>query len=78
MQNQAVTDQTLKLRQTAQMLGSLLENQTVDNRKLEKLVEAGSLTCMQILAPNGEILAESANNEKKIVTKRTGRISATK
>ena len=62
MQNQAVTDQTLKLRQTAQMLGSLLENQTVDNRKLEKLVEAGSLTCMQILAPNGEILAESAKN----------------
>ncbi|MEO8074547.1 MAG: ATP-binding protein [Acidobacteriota bacterium] len=62
MQEQAVTDQTLKLRQTAQMLGSLLENQPADNRKLQKLVEAGNLTCMQILASDGEILAESTKN----------------
>ncbi len=62
MQNQAVTDQIVKLRQTAQMLGSLMENQTIDNQKLEKLVEAGNLTCLQVLASNGEILAESTKN----------------
>ena len=62
MQNQAVTDQIVKLRQTAQMLGSLMENQTIDNQKLERLVEAGNLTCLQILASNGEILAESTKN----------------
>ena len=62
MQNQAVTDQIVKLRQTAQMLGSLMENQTIDNQKLERLVEAGNLTCLQILASNGEILAASTKN----------------
>ncbi len=62
MQNQSVTDQIVKLRQTAQMLGSLMENQTIDNQKLERLVEAGNLTCLQILASNGEIVAESTKN----------------
>ena len=62
MQNQAVTDRTLKLRETAQMLEKLLADQAVDNRKLEQLVEAGNLTRLEIVAPNGDILAESERN----------------
>ncbi len=62
MQRQALTDQTLKLRQTAQMLGNLLESQPIDDQKLEKIVKAGNLSCIQILTANGEVLAESTKN----------------
>lgn len=65
MQSQAVTDRTLKLQETAQMLGKLLANQAVDNQKLQQLVEAGNLTRLEIVAPNGEILAESEKNLTK-------------
>ena len=65
MQNQAVTDRTLKLQETAQMLRQLLANQAVDNQTLQQLVEVGNLTRLEIVAPNGEILVESEKNLTK-------------
>jgi nitrogen fixation/metabolism regulation signal transduction histidine kinase len=62
MQNQSVVDQTVKLNETARMLGTVLENQDITDGKLQTLVEAGNLTRLEILASDGKIVAASEKN----------------
>jgi len=62
MQNQSVFDQTVKLDETARMLGTVLENQNVTDDKLRTIAEAGNLTRIEILAADGKVAAASEKN----------------
>lgn len=62
MQNQAITDQTLKLNETAKMLATNLEGEEISDRKLSKIVEAGNLTRLEVVGKDGKIIAESEKN----------------
>ena len=61
VQNQAVEDRFVKLTETAQMLAAVLQNPT--NQDLDRLVQAGNLTRIEIISKNGLVLAQS---EKKL------------
>jgi len=62
MQDQSVIDQTVKLNETARMLGSVLENEDITNKKLQMIVEAGNLTRLEMLAADGKVLAAGEKN----------------
>jgi len=62
VQKQSIEDQTVKLNETAKMLATVLEAKEVDNQGLQKLVEAGNLTRLEILSADGRILAKSEIN----------------
>ncbi len=63
LQSQSIADRTLKLRQTADMLAIELEKQEIIRLDLQKLVEAGNLTRVEILSPKGDVIFA---NEKKL------------
>lgn len=65
LQNQAVADQTLKMNETAQMLGETLAGQEITDAKLARIVERGSLTRLEVLSPKGEVLAASEKGLSK-------------
>ena len=62
MQDQSVIDQTVKLNETARMLGSVLENEDITNKKLQMIVEAGNLTRLEMLAADGKVLGAGEKN----------------
>lgn len=59
MQDDAVRERNQKSNETARMIVGLEENQSPTNENLEQLLEQGNLTRIQIIAPTGEILAQS-------------------
>jgi len=62
VQKQSIEDQTLELNKTAKILAAVLESKETGNQDLQKLVEAGNLTRLEVLSAEGEILAESEIN----------------
>lgn len=60
VQEQAIEDQFVKLTETARMLAAVLVNPT--NEDLDKLVNTGNLTRIEIISKNGLVLAESGKN----------------
>ncbi len=62
VQNQAISDQTIKLNETAKMLATSLKNDEITDAKLRMLVEAGNLTRLEVLGKDGKIIAESEKN----------------
>jgi PAS domain S-box-containing protein len=63
VQNQSIADQTVKLKETAQMLATNLEGETITDRKLQTILEAGNLTRLEVVSKDGTVLAAS---EKKL------------
>ena len=63
VQNQSISDQTLKLNDTAKMLATSLEKVEITDEKLRTIAEAGNLTRIEVVSKDGVILAES---EKKL------------
>ncbi|CAA9429327.1 MAG: hypothetical protein AVDCRST_MAG74-3576 [uncultured Pyrinomonadaceae bacterium] len=61
--NQSIADQTVKLKETAQMLAINLEGETITDGKLQTIVEAGNLTRLEVVSADGAVLAAS---EKKL------------
>lgn len=61
VQHKATLDQTRNLSETASMLAALIEEQPglVDARILSRLVENGRLAAIEIIAPNGDVIARS-------------------
>lgn len=59
VQHQAVKDQNTRLTETAGMLVRLLDEREPDNDQLKRIAEAGNLTRIEIIAPDGTILAAS-------------------
>ncbi|MBA2440192.1 MAG: hypothetical protein H0V50_05905, partial [Thermoleophilaceae bacterium] len=59
MQAQSIESEIIKLDETTRMLVKLLEAQNAGSEKLTEVVEQGNLTRLEILSPEGEILAES-------------------
>jgi nitrogen fixation/metabolism regulation signal transduction histidine kinase len=61
VQHKATLDQTRNLRETASMLGALIDEQPglVDERILSRLVENGRLAAIEIIAPGGEVITGS-------------------
>lgn len=57
VQDQSIEDQTVKLRETANLLTKVLENRAVGNQDLQELVEAGNLTWLEIISRDGATLA---------------------
>ncbi len=62
VQNHSIEDQIIKLNETAKMLKTLLGSKEINNQDLQKLLEAGNLTRLEILSVDGRILAESEIN----------------
>lgn len=60
VQEQAIADQKIKLRETAEMLAAVLDN--ANDEDLQKLASAGSLARIEISDRDGKILAESEKN----------------
>ena len=59
LQDQSIADQHLKLQETANMLTTVLENKSIGNADLQTLLEAGNLTRLEVLSPDGGILSQS-------------------
>lgn len=60
VQTRAVSDQNEKLNETAGMLAAILAGrENPANRELQRILEAGNLTRIELLSAEGEILAES-------------------
>ena len=62
MQNQAVGNQNTKTNELTQMLAAVLSGREITNQTLSQIVERGSLTHLEILSANNEVLAESGKN----------------
>ncbi len=60
VQEQAMAEQNIKLRETGEMLTAVLENP--NNEDLQKLAAAGNLARIEIIGQDGKILAESEKN----------------
>ncbi|MGI8468855.1 MAG: hypothetical protein ACR2N3_10410, partial [Pyrinomonadaceae bacterium] len=78
MQNDAVSERSRKLNETAQMIAGLEENQNPTDANLRQLLEQGNLTRIEIIAPTGEVLAQSERElgsaEKKELDRTIGYI----
>jgi nitrogen fixation/metabolism regulation signal transduction histidine kinase len=57
LQNLSITDQTLKLQETADMLAAELDKREITSQDLQILVEAGNLTRLEILSKTGEVIS---------------------
>lgn len=57
VQNQAITDQSVKLNETAQMLAILLEKENPQSSDLQKILESGGLTRLEIVSKENKTLA---------------------
>ena len=62
MQNETVGNQNAKANELAQMLAAVLNEREVTDQMLSQIVERGSLTYLEILSANNEILAKSGKN----------------
>ena len=62
VQKQSIEDQTVKLKETAEMLVTSLEKEEITDQKLLAILEAGNLTRLEILSKDNRILAESEKN----------------
>ena len=62
LQDQSVIDQALRLNETARMLANTLETETIDNRQLQTIVEAGNLTRLEVFDESGAIVATGEKN----------------
>ncbi len=62
MQNQAVENQNIKTNETARMLATILDGREIADKNLTEIVERGSLTHLEILSADNEILAKSEKN----------------
>ena len=74
MQNQAVKNQNTKTNETAQMLAVILNGREISDQNLSEIIELGSLTHLEILSANNQILAKSSKNvalEQKIELENT-------
>ena len=74
MQNQAVKNQNTKTNETAQMLAVILSGREISDQNLSEIIELGSLTHLEILSANNQILAKSSKNvapEQKIELENT-------
>ena len=63
VQDLSITDQTLKLQETANMLAAELDKRDITAQVLQTLVEAGNLTRLEILSKTGYVIVAS---EKKL------------
>lgn len=59
LQEQAMSDQKARLGDTARMLAKALDGRPLGERELQQVVQAGNLLRLQIIAPDGKLLAES-------------------
>jgi PAS domain S-box-containing protein len=57
VQDQSVVDQSAKLNETAQMLAILLEKQDPGNEELQKIIDSGGLTRLEIFSKDDKTLA---------------------
>jgi PAS domain S-box-containing protein len=57
VQNQSIVDQSVKLNETAQMLAVLLEKQDPRNEDLQKIIDSGGLTRLEIFSADGKTIA---------------------
>lgn len=74
VQKQSIEDQTVKLRETARILTTILDKETIDNELLRTILVAGNLTRLEILSKDGKILAASEKElsaEQKIELENT-------
>jgi nitrogen fixation/metabolism regulation signal transduction histidine kinase len=62
VQNQSVADQALRLQKTADMIAVELEKQEITEPILQKLIEAGNLTKLEILSKTGDVIVASEKN----------------
>jgi two-component system, NtrC family, nitrogen regulation sensor histidine kinase NtrY len=62
VQDQSLANQILKLQETADMLATVLEGKTVASQDLQPLLEAGNLTRIEMLSPDGKVAAVSEKN----------------
>ena len=62
VQNLLITDQTLKLQETANMLAAELEKREITAQDLQTLVEAGNLTKLEIISKTGDVIAAGEKN----------------
>lgn len=62
VQNQSIVDQSVKLRETAQMLGLLLEKQNPSNEDLRKILESGGLARLELVSKENKTLAAAEKN----------------
>lgn len=62
MQSQSITDQAVSLQETADMLANELEKNEITNENLQKLVEAGNLTRIEVVSDNQLIAAADGKN----------------
>jgi len=62
VQNLLITDQTLKLQETANMLAAELEKREITAQHLQTLVEAGNLTKLEIISKTGDVIAAGEKN----------------
>jgi PAS domain S-box-containing protein len=63
VQNQSIVDQSVKLNETAQMLAISLEKQDPQNEDLQKILDSGGLTRLEIFSKDGKTIAVG---EKKL------------
>ncbi len=62
VQNQSVEDQSLKLRENAEMLATALAKQDYNELDLQSIMRAGNLTHLAILSKTGDVLVSSEKN----------------
>ena len=62
VQNQAISDQTIKLNETARMLATSLEKEEITDAKLQTLLVAGNLTRLEVVGKDGAIIAAGEKN----------------
>ena len=62
MQNQAVRNQNKRTNETARMLAAVLDGREITDQNLSDIIERGSLTHLEILSANNEVLAQSSKN----------------
>ncbi|MGC2238927.1 MAG: ATP-binding protein [Pyrinomonadaceae bacterium] len=74
VQNQAITDQSVKLNETAQMLAILLEKENPESIDLQKILESGGLTRLEIVSKENKTLAVG---EKRLDDKQASELEKT-
>jgi nitrogen fixation/metabolism regulation signal transduction histidine kinase len=74
VQNQSIADKTFRLQKTADMLAVELEKQEISEPILQKLVETGNLTRLEVVSQTGEVIAAS---EKKLIAQQKAELEKT-
>jgi nitrogen fixation/metabolism regulation signal transduction histidine kinase len=74
VQNQAITDQSVKLNETARMFAVLLEKENPESIDLQKILESGGLTRLEIVSNENKTLAVG---EKRLDGEQTSELEKT-